>query len=117
LNCLKQQIIQSCETYTYPINSINLAQTEERSLRREEPLAQATISRLGKIAYRGHIKISLKLAHLAQASPSHSSEIALTQASGLRLGESTKQKEGELLLFSLRRELLVWAKNSSLTRA
>ena len=65
LNFLKQQIIQSCETYTYPINSVNLAQAKKFSLRREEPLAQATNSRLGETTNRGHIEVSLKLAHLA----------------------------------------------------
>jgi len=57
--------------------SINLAQAKELSLRREEPLAQATNSRLGEIAHIRHVKVSLKLAHLAQAS-------------GLRLGEPSK---------------------------
>jgi len=76
----------------YPINSVNLAQAKELSLRQEEPLAQATSSRLGETTNRGHVEVSLKLAHLAQAR-------------GLRLGEPSKQRGGELLL-SLRRELL-----------
>jgi len=62
------------------------------SLKREEPLAQAISSRLGETANREHLKVSLKLVHLAQAS-------------GLRLGEPSKQRGGELLLFSLRWEL------------
>jgi len=100
LKLFKAHIIQSCETPTNTINFVNLAQAKELSLRREEPslrrgkpLAQATNSRLGEIAHRGHVEVSLKLAHLAQASD-------------LRLGEPSKQRRGELLLFSLRRELL-----------
>jgi len=61
----KAQIIQSFETHTYTINSVNLVQAKEFLLRREEPLAQATKSRLGEIANRGHIEVLLKLAHLA----------------------------------------------------
>ena len=67
LNCLKQPIIQSCETYTYPSNRMNLAQAKELSLKREGSLAQATNFRLGETAYRGHVEVSLKQAHLAQA--------------------------------------------------
>jgi len=48
LNFLKQQTIQSLKTYMYPTNSVNLAQAEKLSLRREEPLTQATSSRLRK---------------------------------------------------------------------
>jgi len=33
LNCWKQPIIQSCETYTYPTNPVNLAQAKELSLK------------------------------------------------------------------------------------
>jgi len=77
LNCLKQQIIQSCETYTYPINFVNIVQAKELSLKREEPLAQATNSRLGETTNRGHVE-------------SCSSESTLAQASGLRLGDPSK---------------------------
>jgi len=42
---------------------------------------------------------------VAQAGPTHSGETTLAQANGLRLGEPSKQRGGELLLFSLRREL------------
>jgi len=92
-------------TYQYSTNYVNLAQANELSHKREEPLAQATSSRLGEIANREHIEVALKLAHLAQAR-------------GLRIGEPSKYRGGgELLLFSLRRELLVWAKNNSLRRA
>jgi len=64
-------------TYKYSTNYVNLAQAKELSLKREEPFAQATSSRLGEIANREHIKVSLKLAHLAQARD-------------LRLSESSK---------------------------
>jgi len=37
------------------------------SLRREGSLALATSSRLGETAFKGHVKVSLKLAYLAQA--------------------------------------------------
>ena len=62
LNYLKQSIIRSCETYKYPTNPVNLAHAKELSLRREGSLAQATSSRLGETAYRGHVEVSLKLA-------------------------------------------------------
>jgi len=93
LNCLKQPIIQKCETYIYPTNLVNLAQAKELSLRQEGSLAQVTSSRLGETTYKRHIEVSLKLAHLAQAS-------------GLRLGEPSNQREGWVVVFSFRRELL-----------
>jgi len=62
---LKHKSNKSCETHKNTINFVNLAQDEELSLKREEPLAQATSSRLGETANRGHVKASLKLAHLA----------------------------------------------------
>jgi len=46
---------------------MNLAQAKELSLKREGSLAQATNFRLGETAYRGHVEVSLKQAHLAQA--------------------------------------------------
>jgi len=64
---LKQETIQSLGTYIYPINFVNLAQAEELSLRREEPLAQATSYCLGETANKGHVDVSLKLAHLVSA--------------------------------------------------
>jgi len=67
LNCLKQPIIQSCETYTYPTNPVYLAQAKELLLRGEGSLAQATSFRLGETAYRWHVEVLLKLAHTAQA--------------------------------------------------
>jgi len=66
LNCLKQPIIQSCETYMHPTNPVNLAQAKELSLKWEESIAQATRFRLGENAYRGHVEVLVKLAHLAQ---------------------------------------------------
>jgi len=65
LNYLKQSIIWSCETYMYPTNLVNLAQPKELLLRQEGSLAQATNSRLSETAYRRHVEVSLKLAHLA----------------------------------------------------
>jgi len=50
INFLKQQTNQSLETYIYLIKSVNLAQAKKLLLKREEPLAQATSSRLGEIA-------------------------------------------------------------------
>jgi len=75
---------------------VNLAQAKELSLRRHGSFAQAKSFRLSEIENREHFEFSLKLAHLAQV---------------------RKPKGGELLPFSLRRELLVWAKNSSLRRS
>ena len=43
---------------------------------------------------------------LAQASPTRSGETTLAQASGLGLGDPSKQRGGELLLFSPMWELL-----------
>jgi len=54
-------------THAYALNSANLAQAKELSLRREEPLAQATSFRLSETANREHVEVSLKLAQLAQA--------------------------------------------------
>ena len=42
-----------CKVTYQPINTINLAQAKELSLRQEEPPAQATRSRLGEIATVG----------------------------------------------------------------
>jgi len=66
-------------------------------------LAQARNFRLSEIENREYFEFSLKLAHLAQAR-------------GLRSSEHSKLKGGELLPFSLRQELPVWARNSSLRR-
>ena len=66
LKLFKAQIIQSCETSINTINSVNLVQAKELSLRREESLTQAINSPLGNIAHRGRVEVSLKLAHLAQ---------------------------------------------------
>jgi len=44
----------------YSTNSVNLAHAREPSLRREEPLAQATSSRLGEIANKEHVEVSLR---------------------------------------------------------
>jgi len=91
--------------YKYLNNyAANLAQAKELLLRRQGSLAQAKRFRLSEIENREHFEFSLKLAHL-------------TQAIGLRSGEHSKPKGGELLPFLLRRELLVWAKNSSLRQA
>jgi len=49
----------------YPTNLVNLAQPKELLLRQEGSLAQATNSRLSETAYRRHVEVSLKLAHLA----------------------------------------------------
>jgi len=51
--------------HTYQVTTINLAQAMELSLRRGEPLAHAASSRLGEIAHRVHVEVSLKLAPLA----------------------------------------------------
>jgi len=83
---------------------VNLVQAKELSLRRQGSFAQAKNFHLSEIENREHFEFSLKLAHLAQAR-------------GLCSGEHSKPKGGELLPFSLRRELLVLAKNSSLRRA
>jgi len=80
--------------YKYLNNSnVNLAQAKELSFKRQGSLAQAKSFRLSEIENREHFEFSLKLAYLAQAR-------------GLRLGEYSKLKGGELLPFSLRRELL-----------
>jgi len=51
----------------YPTNPANLTQAKEFSLKREGSLAQATNSYLGETTYKGHVEVSLKLVHLAQA--------------------------------------------------
>jgi len=80
--------------YKYLNNyAVNLAQAKELLLRRHGSLAQAKSFRLSEIENIKHFEFSLKLAHLAQAR-------------GLRSGEHSKPKGGELLPFSLRRELL-----------
>jgi len=79
--------------HTYQVTTVNLAQAKELSLRQGEPLVQAARSCLGEIAHIGHVEVLLKLAPLAKAS-------------GLRLDEPSKQRGGELLLSSLKRELL-----------
>ena len=76
------------------------------SLKREQTLAQATWSRLSETANREHVEVSLRLAQLAQASPTRLGETVLAQASGPRLGEPSNLRRGEMLLRSLRRELL-----------
>jgi len=74
--------------YKYLNNSaVNLAQAKELSLKQQGSLAQAKSFRLSEIENREHFEFLLKLAHLAQA--------------------STRNQMGELLPFSLRRELLV----------
>ena len=97
--------------YKYLNNyAVNLAQAKELSLRRQGSLAQAKSFRLSEIENREHFEFSLELAHLAQAR-------------GLRSGEHSKPKGASYChsrlgeISSLRRELLVWAKNSLLRRA
>jgi len=94
--------------YKYLNNfAVNLAQAKEFSLRRKGSLAQAKSFRLSEFENREHFEFSLKLARLAQAR-------------GLCLGEHLKpnvasychSRLGESSL--LRRELLVWGKNSFL---
>jgi len=97
--------------YKYLNNyAANLAQAKEFLLKRQGSLAQAKRFRLSEIENREHFEFSLKLAHLAQARGLRSGEHSKPKGASYchsRLGESS----------SLRRELLVWAKNSPLRRA
>jgi len=83
---------------------VNLAQAKELSLRQQGVSLKRKNFHLSEIENKEYFEFSLKLAHLAQAR-------------GLRSGEHSKLKRGELLPFSLKRELPVWARNSSLRRA
>jgi len=110
LELFQVHINQSCEAYIYTHNSANLAQPKEPSLSQRNPslkLPTLVWARLQQEARRG----------LAQASPTHSDETILAQASGLRIGEPSKQmgvscccsRLGESS--SLKRKLSFWAIN------
>jgi len=78
--------------------SISLKLRSSRSGDKGLSLKQKAFA-LREIENREYFEFSLKLAHLSQASPSRSSERP-------SLKRALKTKGGELLPFSLRRELL-----------
>ena len=74
----------------------------------ESCLAQASCSRLGETSYSGNSIIQseflLRLGQFAQTRGS------LDQATPVRLGESSRNDRRNFLIFSLKRELLTWAR-------